>query len=679
MKQFLTTLTLCFSASLLCAADDQRPKLCADVDPGPYVLSLDLANLLEMAATSKPTSIWWDPACQSQREYATKQIKLLQKIENEMPPLIETLAEAKAGLFIGYDQPPGLNIRDPLLIFLADLGASQKDWHEWLHKQINRGGKINLDEQSGVINGYSGFYEKKDPARRQESAFFGFKENNMLVGMVPAIKDPAAGIDPNSLPKTPVTLQIDGSKLFERMKFVSENAGWDPFDFKDWGFLTTGMNPKAKITIIPKEKGWEGDIELEGLGAYKCNPLSDAILKTIPSGSVLWWAENIDVQHIAKQIAPKFSDREKAQVQALLGTDVNGAAAWLTGNMSFALKPAAIIPEMTLTLEITNEDVAVKLMNQFFAQFAQPTPVAGTKASWQILGAMPMIISVGVGDGKIVVSNNAVNISSVMTGENLIDTSVAKGCVAYSYMDLPTIGQTYLPMVWGMLKSTKEKMARTGLDAVRWEVRNLFRRANETGAINRDSIDKALKNVWRRQRLEALFQPETDLAQNILDNFSVWKDPDDKNNYIVFARTQHGYEDMNSWNGETLSAEGVEGRIGNKKKISGPDIPNIPVINVEDPPMFDGNWIPDLPVVIKHLPVYEVSATSSEAGKLHIKEKGLPLASFFGGMIASVVWFETADRYASATRNAKRKAQEANEQKAIEVKVEAVDEKVDDF
>ena len=74
--------------------------------------------------------------------------------------------------------------------------------------------------------------------------------------------------------------------------------------------------------------------------------------------------------------------------------------------------------------------------------------------------------------------------------------------------------------------------------------------------------------------------------------------------------------------------------------------------------VFNQQWLPSLPLLIDQLPTYEVGVHRGENGAFIIHEQGLPLATFLGGLGATVSWFEVADRYARVRERKTRQATE---------------------
>ncbi len=668
------TLALVACATVANAADDVRPQLNTELAPGPFVMSLNLEGLLEAASTSKPTSIWWDTETANNRAYITEQVKRAASNDRHMPPLFEVLEGGRGALLVGYNRPEGSTSRDPSFAMVADLGASTPAWKAWGDEVLSKGGPGNSSDKdnTGSIRGYTGYYEKPDAQHRAESAFVGFQENRVLAGITCCMENAGAGVDPASYSDAPLTMSVDITEIIKRIQAITELDDWDRYNYAQWAPFVAGMMPKAEINITPQPEGWESVVSVSGIGSYNVAPVGDAVLKTIPAGSMLWATNHIDLDTIVAQINTMAGDQEKSMIQMMTGADIPTLASWFTGDISLAVKPAMMIPEITFTIGLNNQEGALVLMSKFLTQFAQENPIDGADKGWMAtVPDLPMPIYIAVGNGMVAASNNMMTLSNIIKGENIEDASAAAGKAGFLHMDLPVIAQSYLPLVWGRIASIKQPLGRSELDEVKWSLRNVYEGLQNLETIDKAAVDAAIKDMWGKKDLLALLGEDGDIADKMIASFSAWKvgTVDEENMGVsdeeraIFVRTQDGYVNIAAWDDDILTIEQAQAATKGFVKFSGPDLETLPIITVEAPPMIDANWFPSMDKVIQHMPVYQVSVESTGAGAVVLQEKGLPLISGILGGFGTFMWFDTAERYARALRN-----QAEVEEEKLEVK-----------
>ena len=663
-------------------AADARSELAAELAPGPYVVSIDLQQLIALGKTAKPTSIWWDPEVRKNRDYITEQIRRAMEMERDIPPFLQTLEHGIAGIVVGYDSIP--ESRNPQFAAVLNFGDAAPDWRNWMHAELPRTDETGAVTNAGSLREYEGYYERTNGDERQATgAFIGFKENLMLGGMANILKEqPSEAVDASAF-QHPVTLHVDLSKIIERVKTITEAGSWDRYGYKQWGkFIKEDLKPVADITVGIEENKWVGTIEMSGIQAHQGQAVGDAILKTIPTGAMAWLVTNMDLKTMTRQLEPQVPPQVAEMIKMQLGVDWKEALGWFTGDISIAVKPSVLIPEITSSIAITNKAALLQLIEQFLAPQGQAIEVPGADKAWQFnIPNVPVPVYVAINDAVIMASSNMMSMSAVLQGQQLHDASSAAGKAMYLDVNVPFIAQTYLPMVYGMTANISEPMQRSPLDRARWAISDCYAKMIQEGQVDAIAFSQQFDNKWTERSISALFPKARDVAQTCLDTFSVWSEPGNGNNQRetikIFFKTSDGLMVFSGWNRQReISMEEASQITAGLKQQSGPSLANLPILHVEKPPMFDRHWFPPLHKVIEHMPTYTLSAKSAGPGKVVLREEGLPYMSVFMGAMATGFWFETAEREA---RTMHRKQEEARRDDAVEA-VPAVEEvKENDF
>jgi hypothetical protein len=248
---------------------------------------------------------------------------------------------------------------------------------------------------------------------------------------------------------------------------------------------------------------------------------------------------------------------------------------------------------------------------------------------------------------RLLVLGNDADLAQELLSGKAGDAPIPGGQVVVADIDLPLIAKQWLPLVYRMVADARLELGADPLGSVQFSVPEGALALSQTlGATAKLSMllqpkppaltlsRNGLAAPWSPPRelagqLRAL-QPEGDLAVAVDAMFSVFADqaatPESFATVMRQGDGWHVCEDDRRGRKLPLSQQQLATRLAGLKRVIGPEPDKLRVLAPPLRPSIDRRWLPDLAVVLRHLPTYHLEATLAADG-IHAQERGLPLGT----------------------------------------------------
>ena len=641
--------------------DSQRffDELGTQVHPHASLLfGCDYRTLLAKAAHAKPSSIWWSADAAEQRAAITKNIDLMNRINSDDAPLFSVLETARGFLCAGYTSHLATGI--PEMLFIADMGGAAEELRTWINKQFTHNQR-GLEAQA---RGFAGFVER----HRRDSFFVGTNKDLLLYGYAQRCENNfGLGLQQTEL-SAPLFMDISIKQILRDMAFLAKHKR-DNFGFQKWGEITRGIEPQLRIEIDiqeqPRDKdapapeagadthAWQSSMQLSNFGSYDFKAVSQRIRSCVPRGSQIWSLLHLDVERISSRFISALSEQELHGINNLLGFSLQQLPSVLSGDLMLAGRAGFGLPEAVLSLQVSNPAAVEQALETVMPLLrgSQRISTEHARVAWSVKlpSSLPQVIAIGLSDDLLVICNNQFHLSEFLTTRDALDTSSVTDESFFLSIDLAQLAKTFLPLAWAFLSTTEEALSTPIVQRLYWPLNDALMESIQ--ADDRASAINDVLSAWQRQSLALVF-PDQDIGKCCAESFGLWAEELDGNPLII-CRSKAGYHRI-SHKDNTLTREQVEKLTQRNIHRAGPQLDDLPILDIPETPYFNKQWLPRIETIIKHLPPYEARMSSGKVGSASLHERGLPLCALGSGVFLGALWLEISQLKSRVFRNRER-------------------------
>ncbi len=622
-----------------------EPSTAAAAPTPQLSLQLDGNVLLAAGRTAKPTSIFSDPACAPTLAHIVKQLELL---GGGKPGWAASAGSGLHRLDLRI-LPPVAGDPDPRRARFA-LFAD----HDAARAVADALGAVALDPKPGEVGGLAGVGNGE--------FFVGAAGTSLALG------DPATLRALHPLPADPkrpaLSIACDFAPMIELVKALEGDGityGLDPLVPK-W----RAEAPTLEISAAPAGESWTGTVALKA-GSLPFHSIDPALAALARTGKHARFAAGLDPRAVAGLIGNLASERDERALAVVLGCTVADAAKLFTGDVLLMVDASGIIPQGVLALRLRPEADASALVQAAAAAYQGQKIEAGAEVVAYALDTPLGPWGLAAGKRLLVIGNDPDLAQDLLAGK-AGDAPIPAGKAVVADIDLPLIAKQWLPLAYRMLGDARLELGADPLGNVQFRLpEGAIALVQTLGAAAKLSLlaqptpppltltrngatlpwipppqlgaqlRALLPNQSSNQSSNQASTPpsiqqtaDADLAVAIDASFSVFADPaatpDSFATIVRLADGWHVLEDDRRGRKLPLSSQQLASRLGALKRVLGSEPEKLRLLAPPVRPSIDRRWLPELGVLLRHVPAYHLEATLTPAG-ITAEERGAPLGT----------------------------------------------------
>ena len=411
-------------------------------------------------------------------------------------------------------------------------------------------------------------------------------------------------------------------------------------------------------------------------------PIAPELARLVPAERDVVLALGVDPAAVLRAVKALGMAREVAHLEA--------HAALVTGDVLLVASWGQTIPAGAVCALLRDSAAADRFLTDTLAGLrAKPVELAGAQRAWRL--ATPIgAVTVARNGARLVAGNDTGEVDRLLGGV-AAEGGSSMATALRLRLDLAKPGAVLLPLLYAAARGSEKTIgpdpfSRFNGTAGCWGF--LLRERPQPGSLWQTVIgDRSshhelgpFRQIFGRDGLQAgvdrsltlLRAPGEEtfgsLGHQLIVRTSAGYLCSGRLNPAVASRlgvteTRGGNSSSWRWQAErqarTFSPEEFATAFAGWTRLAGPEVANLPVIEIPEPVVVDQRWLPPLGALLRHLPVTEITI-EVHGDRLELSERGAPVLA--AGLLASVL---TAGAVTDRMQQDERRAEAQRHERAV--------------